>query len=555
MEVNMNVGNQPQIIQASQTQGEQARVYQENPKDGSVIKGQITDIRGKEVTVKQTDGVEVTGKIDNASGLRIGDTQSFKVSFTDNQLSLINLNLNGEALNEKILGDILKSYGMKPSQENMKMLALLLENQLPATENNLKLINQAFKLLGADSAKTVFFLENQIRPNTKNADILQGFAEHKTVLSSQLGGLLDSILEIGDDSLKKQVVDELLLRNTSNSEKTDLTTPNIKTGEASLPVPEDNNLPLPESVKSAIYGLNNESEMDTVKETLIKAYPKHEAIINEMFETTGKEILTLKENLIALSENQELSLDSLEKAIKELTKLDSTEALKLINELFPEDTDIRQKITNSLGLSDNVRIKDAIMRKFLINPEHLTKDEFDSLIKELSECFESISKKHLESGQLSKVMAEIQEVKDSLLFLSHMKNNTFIQIPLMINENKATGELYVFKDKKRKNKAGTDLSALIALDTANLGRFEAYIVKQGNRVNFQFRLNNDECEKLIKENIQSLNEALNAHSLIISGITYKKITESFSLLCKEPVDDSENDKPLELGRIIFDKRM
>ncbi|MDR1687602.1 MAG: flagellar hook-length control protein FliK [Clostridiales bacterium] len=665
MEVNMNLTNRPQTAQISGASSDTSVKTSAPLKDGGTINGHISDIRGDKLTVKMADGSEITGKTENTAGLHIGDRQSFKVTVKDGEVLLTANNPSGEELNGKVLGDILKTYGMKPTQENIKMLEFLLKNQLPATQENLKFINQAFKLLGASEAKTAFFLENQIKLNVKNADLVSNLAQHKTVFGTQLENLFNSVLELPDGALKESILRDLLGGNAAAGEAAGTGSaansgtaaggagnPGTAAGNAAANSGEVLANALADSIVAAgteansgtaaanaagsagntaanaagnagntaansgavlanaladsgtaassaasanaagntansgaeITGEANEVNQsgqvsanagDVNEEANRNALKLIKDSLTGIFTQADSQTLTPEalSNSIAeklsefaakhagqLPDEQVKNINSLIETAKNAESgkaVNTRETLELLSKLLPDEADaaMRQKISESLkNISENRQIKDALLNKFLLNPEDLTKDELASRMREIKETLSAIAEKHGENPLTSKVMSEIRNIADNLTLLSNIKENTFIQIPLILNSNRATGELYIFKDKKKKKTGAQDVSALIALDTANLGRFEAYIVKQGRNVNFQFRLNNAECEKTIKENIHLLNDALNAHNLVISGVSYKKITERFSLLDKQPAGADEGEKPFDISEFIFDKR-
>jgi len=595
-----------------------------------------------------------------------------------------------------VIIETLNNYGLKSTPENIKMAQFLLDSKIPVTEDNIKLVNQALKLLGADDAKILFFLENQIKLNAKNTETLQNFAEHKTAITNQLSDLFDLILKIGDNSLKNQILLELLgarqdgtgqadnlmgklLENafareaggqtggqasgqvggqtggqasgqvggqaggqasgqvgsqaagqaseqvgsqavgqasrqvgsqaagqansqagsqtlgqvnaqilnqaggqipTQTAEQTLAQTGGQASGQANAQILGQANgrtssqtsgingtgdvrsaqdaqattqTPQADRVSAsgvwrnfaekALSAASNKAELDIIKDALIKALNGNERQISRMADLILENLAT-KKSAAAGEGNIAANAAKIP---------DITQALRLIERMFPNDALLREKIIESTGIfsKDNAQLKAALMSKFSLNPENLSKEVLYTLIKQLNENLSNIAAKHEAFRQLPQILYEIAEIKDSFSFLAHMKNNIFVQIPLIINGEQKTGELYVFKDRNKKNKSSGSLSALIALDTAYLGRFETYIVKQGNQVNLQFRLENDISESLVKQNIHMLNDAVNAHGLYITGVTYKKITESFSLLKKEP--DGETALVSENGTFVFDK--
>ena len=136
-----------------------------------------------------------------------------------------------------------------------------------------------------------------------------------------------------------------------------------------------------------------------------------------------------------------------------------------------------------------------------------------------------------------------------------LKETIYVQIPLVINDRPATGELYVIKNKIKKNQADGAASAFVSLDTANLGKFEVYIVKDKKNISCQFRLADESIDEKVKENIENLRTELKKYGYALGGYFFKKQAEHFNLLSREP-DSNDGETPApEPVKYIFDVRM
>lgn len=188
--------------------------------------------------------------------------------------------------------------------------------------------------------------------------------------------------------------------------------------------------------------------------------------------------------------------------------------------------------------------KDAL--KFSIKTGY--KSEIDDFLNETSKKLDQAIKllesnrNELDSGS-QKLLEILTTQKQSVDFMQFAKENVYLQLPLKINDNEANCELLVFKDKKRKKGAKDGVSAIIGLDTANLGRYETYIHKIGNDINLQFRLKNDDVIKITKENLYKLDGLLKQHNLNIASVTYKTVENSFTLITKESYVNDTIDVP------------
>jgi hypothetical protein len=119
-----------------------------------------------------------------------------------------------------------------------------------------------------------------------------------------------------------------------------------------------------------------------------------------------------------------------------------------------------------------------------------------------------------------------------------------------IDDHILNSSLYIKKDKKNanKNKKGYG-SALIALDTMCLGHFETYVIKEGNDIRCQFKLESKEIENLVRENIHKLEAQLGEYKYVLESFSFIPGGKSFTLL-----DTMEDDRPPITSETIFDAK-
>ena len=85
----------------------------------------------------------------------------------------------------------------------------------------------------------------------------------------------------------------------------------------------------------------------------------------------------------------------------------------------------------------------------------------------------------------------------------------YVQLPLKMNGSEATGDLFVYTDKKSLARKDGNVSALLHLDMNNLGPLDVYAsITPGNNVYTKFYLQDDDTLDFIEANIHILNERL-----------------------------------------------
>jgi flagellar hook-length control protein FliK len=86
---------------------------------------------------------------------------------------------------------------------------------------------------------------------------------------------------------------------------------------------------------------------------------------------------------------------------------------------------------------------------------------------------------------------------------------TYAQIPLKMSGQNASGELYVYTNKKSLAEGGDgDLTAFLHLDMDNLGPTDVSVRMHGKQVSTNFYLDSDESFALVEKNVPVLEERL-----------------------------------------------
>ena len=85
----------------------------------------------------------------------------------------------------------------------------------------------------------------------------------------------------------------------------------------------------------------------------------------------------------------------------------------------------------------------------------------------------------------------------------------FVELPIRMNGQTATGDLYVYSDKhRRRTSDGNGISCLLHLDMANLGGMNIRIELNEGQVSTRFFLNDDSSGKLIASHLPELDAAM-----------------------------------------------
>lgn len=414
------------------------------------------------------------------------------------------------------LKDILKSYGFMVNDETINMLINLLDNNIPLNDNILKQLDKALKLFNLnddkisdkiynkiDVEKAIFMLNNKISVTKSNAQILEGFINGESHLMHRLTSLGESIEKIENSEIKHELINTLL-----------------------------KNVFLNTSGNNQINKIND-NYFNLIKNTIIANIQKNNIITKEDIVKIEKQLQLNNITTTNLNEILESNLD--------LNKTEIIEIMKILhynNEFLKENTTLNIDYNDSLNYElshfKNNLIKN-LTNIFSLNPNSDTPKDIDIILNKLKENLIKAENILLNTNN-SDTLKNITQTKETLDFLNLIKDSIYIPLPLNIGQQNIESEIFVFKDSKLKeNSKKNATSALVALNTVNLGRIETYIQKNNNNLNLQFRLENMETETVLKANINKLYSLLNNFDYSIKSYSIIPIETPFNILSKEPI--------------------
>ncbi|MCL1989237.1 MAG: flagellar hook-length control protein FliK [Firmicutes bacterium] len=137
------------------------------------------------------------------------------------------------------------------------------------------------------------------------------------------------------------------------------------------------------------------------------------------------------------------------------------------------------------------------------------------------------------------------QVLQNLAFMAFMEQQSqkngkiaYYQIPFAFKKQPGQAELFIFGNKKNQAKSNEQSTAIIALDTQNIGRVEILTTKTNRNVKFNFA-----CEEKTINLIQAKSPQLTANlakkGFAVTEISYKSAESPTNLLNCEKADDSQ----------------
>ncbi len=514
------------------------------------VKGEIVNVTSKQVSIKVGDQI-IQGNMNVEGKLNIGDLRNFLLEVENGKIKLMLVPESAETLKDQHLENVLKELG-ELSKENLKFAKALLDSNLPVNKDTLTALKRSMALFGkADESaldKSMLMLKNDLPVNLKNTENVNNILDRQQNVTKNLENIDSLVSQLGDDPIAqelKQILsdidttvenpDKLLKGETKNLDNLNdvakLVAENVLDDEAQT-LTQNKEVAIKDdtvkALKDLLKSVSSQDGQDNVSNS--------KALQNPNVDMENDEAQTIK-NLLDKLQNKEASSNQNTAETPE-----SSDNVKQQNSLPDSDKDVTNTLLKHLNKQEGEEnLEKALSKNFGVDenistPKELEKhinDKLDKLDRAL-ELLKNTPNSEKNAEVLKHIEKEITTIKDKLTFASEIKDNVFIQIPFTLNNKSTNGELVVFKDKRSKRQNKNYTSALVSLDTANLGLFEAYVVKKQSKIDIQFRFVNDFVKGLVQTNTSKLDGMLKSKSVSINSLSFKKIDEPFSIIQEEP---------------------
>lgn len=532
---------------------------------GNIFEGTINSVKGNVVSLGLSNGQQITARLDGKVSLTEGQSMFFQVKSNDgNYVQIRPFMLDGAGANLTLL-DALKSANLPTDTANLSMVNQMMQQQMPIDKASL---NQMYHLLQANpqvNASTIVqMVKLGIEITPGNAAQFENYMSDRQAITAAMDDFINELPEImsdGDLSMYRLASQGRQIINivTDGLKENIDTAPGNVLGEASneisgMAVNEATNgnievasneisgvavnEPADETAESASNGTVNENTGVVLNEA---AGGDANEPINGMrdivqTEETAENVLVPQKPTENIAEN---SLGSVmtDEQLKELNEqLKSLLPDKAGNEisLYAKDdsivgtlNDIKELLKNTAadkqtllklfsGSGFKAMIKNALTRQWMITPEQLKEsdkqltDKIGRLYEKVSEQLDKMQEIIKSSGVVKEnVSALAENIRGNIEFMNQVNNvYTYVQIPMKMNGHNASGQLYVYTNKKNITDPDKELSAFLHLDMDNLGATDVSIKMLKKEVSTNFYMDNDESYILIERFLPKLEEKL-----------------------------------------------
>ena len=502
-------------------------------KPGSIFEGNVTNIRGGNVLLSLSNGQTLNARLDNSVQLNKGESMFFQVKSNEGGSIAIRPYTDGNMSNP-ILKNALDAAGIPINERNIEMVnSMMKENMSINAESLSEMYKTVSQAMNVDVATLVEMTKLDIPVTPENASQFENYKNDSGSIMSQMEEFFDGISDfLTDDGFNAPtaigVNHELLSIITEGMPDTKVVMPaDVGAGDnvnlaAAQYAEMSEALEVPDALEAS-YASENMTDIAGDNEAMqMSAMQTNEAVvtgesltteIGSLFDDDALEMLSDNLRVIGdLSEN-DMVFDSDGNINKKLT---SKQLLSIIDtELLKNASDTeKEELKDLFGSREYKRmLRDVLEEQWTVKPSDVrNKDNIKDLYEKLDKQLDKIDRLTTLTNQHDGKLAQSAvEIKNNMSFMNDVNQAfTYVQIPLKMSGQNASGDLYVYTNKKHLKDPDGELSAFLHLDMDNLGSTDVSVKMVKKKVKTDFFLKDDISFRLLEENMPILKERLNA---------------------------------------------
>lgn len=496
---------------------------------GMIFEGTVSSVRGNQVKLALSNGQQILARLAGKFSFEQGQSVFFQVKNNDGgTIEIKPYTVDGEGANLTLM-DALKAAGLSVDGINLSMVNKMMEEHMPIDKTSL---NQMYQLVRDNKDINVTTLVELkrlgIEINQVNAAQFENYANDKQAITIAMDSLIDELpnaLSAEDLSMYKLVTQARDILNIVteglteeafiSSEASDMSQYEaIMRDNKSAPVVKKhfNIAELFESLNS----VSGESQ-DIHTTQKINNAPATDTILLQENETKSNTIgfLLSDKQIEELNEQVRMLLPDLQENNISLYSEDSS-VVGILN-------DIKSMLENTPANADTLRhlfsgeafklmLKEALEQQWMIKPGDLEKNpkKLDGLYDKIEKQITNMEIILKTSGVVNpKAEALADNIRGNIEFMNQINEAyTYVQVPLKMNEKNASGQLYVYTNKKSMSNPDKELSAFLHLDLEHLGGTDVSIKMLHRKVTTNFYLDSDESYALVKQFLPVLEKRL-----------------------------------------------
>lgn len=510
---------------------------------GNIFEGTVSSMKNGRVTLALSSGQQISARVDGKVSINVGESMFFQVKSNDGvQIAIRPFVLDGTSGNYTLM-QALTAAGLPTEPDYLSMVNRMMQEQMPIDKGSL---NQMARIVNANpdiDVQTIVQLNKLgILVTRENAVQFENYLTDRQAITAELDSFMEELpkalaakeLPVGqmrgmgkevlsiltenlpdipqDAALQDAVLRDAVLREpfTQQPGETDTLVDALKAAVTA------ETAGAAEAAEAA--GAAEEVRAAETAQTAKGAQAEHAAVETDRMQNLPRP--QIPHTLGALFDD--VQLKELNQMIGKLLGIEETaygrdsgaaEVLKDLQQVLGDHFFMEREPLHRLFSSKQFAalLKDSMEQQWLISPKELSeKPEIRQLYERLDNQMQRLMHAVGPAGHENTSFAQAaSDIRGNLEFMNQINQiYTYVQIPLKMSGQNASGELYVYTNKKNLAEKDGELSAFLHLDMKSLGPTDVSVRLLGHNLETNFYLESDEAYAVIEKNIPVLEAKL-----------------------------------------------
>ena len=527
--------------------------------NGNVFEGTVNSVKGTKVCLGLSNGTQINARISGKVPLQAGQSMFFQVkSNNGTTIEIRPFTVDGNGANLTLL-EALKAAGLPTDVKNIQMVNQMMQTQMSIDKNSL---GEMARLLQNNPEVNVQTLVEMTRlgldVNSELAAQYENYMADKQAISSSMNEYVDALTNIfldesldtiklsnlGSDVLSiltenlseslepiqgptygnsveyligGESIQELLNGESIENNQQILDGAQNPESIQNLEVAENiENVQKPQDAQNTENLQNLEVTQERITADNVSGDSNGSENVSKVVFQNSLETIIAKEDVQKLNELvKNLLPEERQEAFKPFTpETSAVEVLNRVSKLLAQNPDGSKENIIRLFSNEGFRnvINNVMEQQWTLKPKDVASENgkinklFEKIENQLNRLENVIKAAGVQGEQVLNTSANI---KGNIEFMNQVNNlYTYVQIPLKMSGQNASGQLYVYTNKKNIMDPDKELSAFLHLDLEHMGSTDISIKLLRRDVDTKFYFDNDASYELVKQFLPRLEEKL-----------------------------------------------
>lgn len=547
------------VVNNAQTQVDKGMEALKGMSAGETLQGEVVSINGNEVEIKIADNAVINARLEQSMNVAVGQKMMFEVSNNQNgQIALRALFTN--LAQEQLANNALQAAGISANDQSLQMIASLMKEGMSIDRQSLQSVyHDIVQFPDVEQSLLVHMHKIGMEATPQNVEQFQALVNYEERVAGTIQELINEIpaelknMAANGEAGKVMAVTQELVALIAEHEG-ELA---LQAGENASVLPAEGlveetegdmagKLQQPEGIgdktpqtamDKALAALEEAMNPQNQAHTLADGKEVNAAVVQGMTADGEEAILTgtndkVLSGVLTKAEYTQLATvleqNGFSKEMVSIVRNGNLPMNELFNmlkaELSGKDAMTAAELWNDKGFGK--LIGKELQNTWLLDPKEVENGKnvtefYNRINNQVNSVIHSMAQSLSESSAL---MQNLQQFQENVDFLNQLNQfMPYVQLPLKMNGQSATGDLYVYADKRSLAGGKDTVSAALHLDMQHLGMVDVFVKMQDKNVSTEFCLESEETLDFIAEHMDMLSERLERRGYSLS--TEMKVKE------------------------------